>query len=393
MPLHHKDRGQKEKIPITKTAEGTSKRNIHRKGSKGDMGHGQKGKWDPTNDGSVGTVPLMPGDPNYDPDELNDKYILVSDGLVFETMTPDLSLSDFKQKLNTIFEEYFLSEDVSEAIRSIEELKCPAYHYEIVKKGINMSLDKKDHERELISKILSEAYPKLFDSKEIGKGFQRLFEMIDDIQLDAPSARTYVSSFLARAIVDEILPPSFLRNNEIVSIGGDIVKGATNLLSRDHVLSRVERVWGPGDGRSVSELKVAIDQLLEEYLLSRQMEEAIHCVKELNCPHFYHEVVRRAVKQAIDKTEDDCTAMSKFISECHTLEVISTAQVAMGFDKLFETLPDMKLDVPSAEIVLKKFVQQAIKDGCLSSSYQPPPQSNNNVLQCSVDIQIDQSQG
>lgn len=43
-------------------------------------------------------------------------------------------------------QEYFLSEDVSEVLRSIKELKSPAYHYEIVKRGINMSLDAKDHE-------------------------------------------------------------------------------------------------------------------------------------------------------------------------------------------------------------------------------------------------------
>jgi hypothetical protein len=27
---------------------------------------------------------------------------------------------------------------------------------------------------------------------------------------------------------------------------GDIVDGARRLLSRDHVISRLERVWGPG---------------------------------------------------------------------------------------------------------------------------------------------------
>lgn len=45
-----------------------------------------------------------------------------------------------------IQQEYFLSEDVGEVLRSIKELKSPAYHYEIVKRGINMSLDAKDHE-------------------------------------------------------------------------------------------------------------------------------------------------------------------------------------------------------------------------------------------------------
>lgn len=37
--------------------------------------------------------------------------------------------------------------------------------------------------------------------------------------------------------------------------------GASCPWSRDHVLSRLERVWGPGDGRPVEELKVAIDQV------------------------------------------------------------------------------------------------------------------------------------
>ncbi|CAM9868389.1 unnamed protein product, partial [Ectocarpus sp. 12 AP-2014] len=171
------------------------------------------------------------------------------------------TLPEFKRRLKTIIEEYFLSEDVSEVLRSVKELKSPAYHYEIVKRGINMSIDAKDHERELVSKLLSDAYPDILSSREVCKGFERLFEMIDDIQLDAPNARTLVASFLARAVADEIIPPSVLRNAAFLSLGGEIVKGARRLLSRDHVLSRLEHVWGPGDGRPVEELKVAIDQV------------------------------------------------------------------------------------------------------------------------------------
>ncbi len=52
-------------------------------------------------------------------------------------------------------------------------------------------------------------------------------------------------------MVDEILPPSFLRIPVVISLGGDIVENARRLLNRDHMLSRVERVWGPGDGRPV----------------------------------------------------------------------------------------------------------------------------------------------
>jgi programmed cell death protein 4 len=122
-----------------------------------------------------------------------------------------------------------------------------------------------------------------------------------------------------------------------------------------------------GDGRPVEELKVAIDQLLVEYLLSRQLDEAAQCVKELNCPHFHHEIVKRAVQQAIDKSEQDCTAMSSLLAYLHTSEVISSAQVSVGFDRLWEAVTDLSLDMPHAPELLEKFTQQAIQVYYVSS--------------------------
>ncbi|CAM9340282.1 unnamed protein product [Ascophyllum nodosum] len=285
---------------------------------------------------------------------------------------PLYTLPEFKRKLKTILEEYFLSEDIGEVLRSVRELESPAYHYEIVKRGINMSLDARDHERELVSKLMSEAYPDVLSSREVCKGFERLFEMIDDIQIDAPNARTLVASFLARAVADEIIPPSVLRNAAFLSLGGEVVKGARRLLSRDHVLSRLEHVWGPGDGRPVGDLKVAIDQLLVEYLLSRQLDEAAACVKELDCNLFHHEIVKRGVKTALDGTDDDRTAMSSLLAYLNSNEIISDGQILKGFNRLYEILPDLVLDTPSAPSLVDMFAKQAKADGCLPPDYKPP---------------------
>ena len=110
-------------------------------------------------------------------------------------------------------------------------------------------------------------------------GFERLFEHMESYILDVPSAHSYVISFLARAVVDEVLPPSFLSDPLVRSIGGGVVEDAMRLLSREHYGVRLERVWGPGDGRPVAELKVAMDQLLKEFLLSNELDEAAACVK------------------------------------------------------------------------------------------------------------------
>ena len=56
------------------------------------------------------------------------------------------------------------------------------------------------------------------------------------------SARTLVASFLARAVADEIIPPSVLRNAAFLSLGGEVVKGARRLLSRCIVCAAVRCV-------------------------------------------------------------------------------------------------------------------------------------------------------
>ena len=68
---------------------------------------------------------------------------------------------------------------------------------------------------------------------------------------------------MARAIVDEVLPPAFISNRNNSHPGDEVVDKAVSLLSREHCTARLEKVWGPGDGRPVAELKEVINQLVE----------------------------------------------------------------------------------------------------------------------------------
>ncbi len=72
-----------------------------------------------------------------------------------------------------------------------------------------------------------------------------------------------LGSFLARAVIDEVLPPAFLSNRNNTHPGDEVVAKAVSLLSREHCSARLEKVWGPGDGRPVEELKEIMDQLLK----------------------------------------------------------------------------------------------------------------------------------
>ena len=72
-----------------------------------------------------------------------------------------------------------------------------------------------------------------------------------------------VGSFLARAVVDEVLAPTFLSDRNNTHPGDCVIEKVVSLLSREHYTTRLEKVWGPRDGRPVSELKEIMGQLLK----------------------------------------------------------------------------------------------------------------------------------
>jgi hypothetical protein len=45
----------------------------------------------------------------------------------------------------------------------------------------------------------------------MSKGFIQLLKCADDLALDVPDAATLLGDFLARAVVDDVLPPALVR--------------------------------------------------------------------------------------------------------------------------------------------------------------------------------------
>ncbi len=59
-----------------------------------------------------------------------------------------------------------------------------------------------------------------------------------------------------------------------------------------HGLVRLDNVWGVGGGvRPVKYLVKKIIMLLKEYLCCGDIAEATRCLRELEVPHFHHELV------------------------------------------------------------------------------------------------------
>ncbi len=136
-----------------------------------------------------------------------------------------------------------------------------------------------------------------------------------------------------------------------------------------HVGAMLESCWGPGDGRPVPDLKRAVDQLLEEFLLSGDIAEATRCISELNAPHFFHEIVKRAVSSAMDKSSERQVSMSQLLAHLFAIGKLSNHQAVKGFNRLNGIMADLSLDTPAAPSILAMFTDRAITDGILPANY------------------------
>lgn len=316
-------------------------------------------------------------DPNYDSEEETGREYIPTVSSRLPTYDPELrsavktasmKLPAYKKAIEKYLEEYFSSSDADELKRCVSELACPEYSYELVKRSISMSLDRGDRERELVSQLFSSAYPEILSASMIGKGFERLFELADELEKDVPTARDNISTFLARCVVDEVLPPSFLSDIVVCNLGGDIVDHCKRMLSREHAGAQLERIWGPGDGRPVKEMKVAVDLLIQEFIMSGDLTEATRCVRELSASYFHHEVVKRGVSQVLDKSEEAQLQLSRLFAHLSENEVISADQFSKGFIRIYENMGDLSLDIPNAQALTDAFKTRAIADKVLAEA-------------------------
>lgn len=164
-----------------------------------------------------------------------------------------------KAKIAGVVEDLFVNEEVDYAIESIESLQCDSLHYEVIKAILRSALDRNNRQRELTSRFLAYTVNSLFAPPSIEKAFSTLLERVEDLYLDVPDVLHLLSVFIARAVVDECLSPSFLARVDVDErdLGAQVLRQVGRLLEGENKWERMERCWkgekgagGGGEGGS-----------------------------------------------------------------------------------------------------------------------------------------------
>ncbi|KAG9153621.1 hypothetical protein Leryth_008551 [Lithospermum erythrorhizon] len=276
----------------------------------------------------------------------------------------------YKEEAVSIIHEYFLSDDIPELIRSVEDLGAPEFHPIFLKKLITLAMDRKNREKEMASVLLSALHVEIFSSEDIVDGFVMLLESAEDTALDILDASHALSLFLARAVIDDVLAP--LNLDEIASrlppncSGTETVRVARSLIGARHAGERLLRCWGGGTGWAVEDAKDKIQKLLEEFESGGVVAEACHCIRDLSMPFFSHEVVKKALVMAMEKKND---RLLDLLHECFNEGLITTNQMTKGFTRIKDGLDDLALDIPNAKDKFSFYVEHGKEKGWLPPSF------------------------
>lgn len=90
-----------------------------------------------------------------------------------------------------------------------------------------------------------------------------------------------------------------------------------------------------------------MDSLLKEVVVSRDFNECARCLSLLEVPFFHHEFVKRALSMAMEQ-EETSAAIMDMLQKLGDSAMINSTQMAKGFQRMVERLPDFSLDVPDA---------------------------------------------
>ena len=218
--------------------------------------------------------------------------------------------------------------------------------------------------------LFSSLHTDVIELEQVNKGLSKLLESADDLALDIPDAVDVLALFVARVVVDDILPPAFLTKTSKSlpedSKGVEVIqKAEKSYLSAPLHAEIIERRWGGNTHVKVEEVKKKISDLLNEYVQSGDKAEACRCIKDLKVRFFHHEVVKRALILAMERRSAEPLILS-LLKEVVEEDLITSSQMSKRFGRFSNTIYDLSLDIINAKDMFESLIFKATTEGWLS---------------------------
>lgn len=290
-------------------------------------------------------------DPNFESSEM-DKEVTLG------TYIPPLDRDEIERCLGPLIVEYYENAEQEECISALGRYNIgPDNIGDVLTVVVSLALARPPPKRELCSRLIADMYGNLIKPQYMEDAFVYLLKQIPDLELDNPNAADDIGKFLARAIADDCMPPAFLKRLaswDLPKRSGDAVLTASGLLTQKFAMSKIGNIWGV-EGMEKQTNKFYSNKLwfiLKEYLKSSELKEVQTSLRELDIPHYHHEVVYEAIvlcmEQRVTEFEKYAQRSIDLLQFLGKSAIITKSQFEMGFKRVADDLDDLKLDIPNA---------------------------------------------
>lgn len=275
-----------------------------------------------------------------------------------------LHLADTKESIASALKEYSSSGDVLEVERLLRSLAVPFFHHEAVKQALLLGIDATDFNQwAALFASLSESG--LVSVSQMTKGFQRVADNLDDIELDSPNARERFAAFMEAAKERNWVEEGF--EGEPSHFSKPNTPRASPLSTTRSINGTT--VFHP----SVGAYKKSCLAAVREYFESGDAQEVARQLQELGEPAFAHIFIKQAVAASLDRRDRERELISILLPKLLPLSMPED-QVSAAFARLLVAADDLALDIPEAGHMLALFLARAIADEVL------PPRFLTEVL-------------
>ena len=157
-----------------------------------------------------------------------------------------LSEDELRDRAAALVKELCSSEDVSDALLTVEELGAANCDDRFVESVLLAAMEtKKESHKLLVCRVLSEAYKrKLLQPAALNGGVLSLLSQVDDMAIDLPKCEEYCAIFLAQLTADSAVSLSLLTPAVLQSVSSTAGAGSRFFLS---VLQQMKRLTGGED--------------------------------------------------------------------------------------------------------------------------------------------------
>ena len=267
---------------------------------------------------------------------------------------PELSLPQFKERVNAILEELFASLDFADCVNRIESLNCRLFHDELVAHIIRVSLDRnEDADRDVASALISLMRKSNHVSVgQLSRAFEKLFITWEDIKLDVPAAPEMILRFLELAVADSSVPSSF------------VARLPESFLTQ---LRAEDSISFPQVAKQLDDLRVFKKQVKK--MAQSDLEDIESQLVGAGHAEMRHEFVRCAINASLDREDEDREKVSLLLCNLSISKNLSEDDFLWGFSHLLGSLDDLTIDCPDATELVGKFLVRAVVDELVPPSF------------------------